>query len=206
MFDIFYLDQPTGLFPHEQHAESIEDAVNRSKTRYCWIVNYLCDYTSFDFLWEPLPHQTGQAHVWPSQHQDQSGTMLLPKFYTDVNYDHPELLRIAGVPRVHIKHMIDSADTGDVNVRYVNDYLGTIRRALKKVTTEYCWVTADVCDYTDFDFSWHPNEWQADMLHVFASEDQKFGDTFYVHVSSFLEKTKDLKVLEWFETLHFVEG
>jgi hypothetical protein len=205
MFDIFYLDKPTGLFPHEQRAESIQDAVERSRTRYCWIVNYLCDYTSFDFLWEPLPHQQGQAHIWPSQHQDCSGTLLLPKFYTDVNYDHTIILRMTGAPRVHIKHTVDSADLGDVNVRYICDYLGTMRRALRKVTAEYCWVTADVCDYTNFDFSWHPSEWQLDMLHVFPSDDQKFGDTFYVHVASFLEKTKDLKILEWFDTLNFIE-
>jgi hypothetical protein len=43
------------------------------------------------------------------------------------------------------------------------------------------------------------------MLHVFASEEQRFGDTFYVHVPSFLQKTKDLALLEWFDTLHFVE-
>jgi hypothetical protein len=43
------------------------------------------------------------------------------------------------------------------------------------------------------------------MLHVFASGRQKFGDTFYVHVPSFLEKSKDIKLLEWFDTLHFVE-
>jgi hypothetical protein len=43
------------------------------------------------------------------------------------------------------------------------------------------------------------------MLHVFASDEQKFGDTFYVHVPSFLAKTRSLKILEWFETLNFIE-
>jgi hypothetical protein len=42
------------------------------------------------------------------------------------------------------------------------------------------------------------------MLHVFASGTQKFGDTFYLHVPTFLEKSKDIKLLEWFDTLHFV--
>jgi hypothetical protein len=42
------------------------------------------------------------------------------------------------------------------------------------------------------------------MLHVFASNNQKFGDTFYIHVSSFLKKTEMLALLEWFETIHFV--
>jgi hypothetical protein len=83
--------------------------------------------------------------------------------------------------------------------------MDTMRRALRKTDWEYCWVTSDICTYTDFDFTWHPSEWQQDMLHVFASNEQKFGDTFYVHVPSFLEKTEKLEVLEWFETLHFVE-
>ena len=205
MFDIFYLDKPTGLFPHEQPANSILDACNKSRTRYCWIVNYLCDYTDFDFLWEPLPHQVDHAHVWPSQHQENSGTMFLPKSYVDVNYKHVPVLRNKSVTRVHIKHNHTSPDAGDYNVRYIDSYLGTMRRALAKVDSEYCWVTADVCDYLDFDFTWHPSEWQEDMLHVFPSDEQKFGDTFYVHVPSFLEKTQTLKTLGWFKTLNFVE-
>ena len=44
------------------------------------------------------------------------------------------------------------------------------------------------------------------MLHVFPSDEQKFGDTFYVHVPSFLAKTKNLALLEWFDTIHFVEN
>ena len=143
-------------------------------------------------------------HVWPSQHQANGGTALVPREYTDVNRSHPVVPRLLGAPRLHIKHTPGSKDAGDVNVRYVSDYLGTMRRALSKVKWEYCWVTSDVCDYTDFDFTWHPSEWQQDMLHVFSSNEQKFGDTFYVHVPSFLTKTKNLKVLEWFETLNFV--
>ena len=205
MFDVFYLDKPTGLFPHEQRAASVLDAQRKSKTEFCWIVDYLCDYTDFDFLWEPYVHQRHQAHAWPSQHQQNSGTMLVPKQYTEVNYNRNQVSRTKSAPRVHIKHIHGSQDLGDINVRYVSDYMGTMRRALAKVDADYCWVTADVCDYTNFDFTWHPSEWQLDMLHVFASGDQKFGDTFYVHVPSFLGKTEKLATLGWFETLHFVE-
>jgi hypothetical protein len=206
MFDVFYLDRPTGLFPHERKADSVDDAVLNSRTRYCWIVNYLCDYTDFDFLYEPVYHQSLHTHVWPSQHQENSGTWLIAKAgLTDINRDHTTIYRTRSSPRLHIKHTHTSPDLGDMNTRYVNDYIGTMRRALSRVDWEYCWVTADVCNYDDFDFTWHPSEWQLNQLHVFASDDQKFGDTFYLHVPSFLEKTKDLKVLEWFETLHFVE-
>jgi hypothetical protein len=109
------------------------------------------------------------------------------------------------VPVVGIDHGNGLAVDCDYQTRYISDYLGTLKRVLSKVSAEYVWVVSSVCDYTEFDFSWHPSEWQADMLHVFPSNEQKFGDTFYVHVPSFMEKTKNLALLEWFDTIHFVE-
>lgn len=206
MFDIFYLDNPTKLYDFEQKANSLEHACSLSRTRYLWIVDGLNDYSDFDFTWEPSPWEAEQVHVWPSQHQENGGTYLVPKKIAEqYNRNHPPVPRKNSVPRLHIKHNAHSQDLGNLNTRYISDYLGTMRRVLSKTNWEYCWVTSDVCDYAEFDFTWHPSEWQLDMLHVFASNEQKFGDTFYVHVPSFLAKTKDLKVLEWFETLHFVE-
>ena len=205
MFDVFYSGTKPNLFSHEQPADSIEQAQKKSRTRYFWWINYLSDYSEFDFLWAPVPWESDQMHVWPSQHQANGGTALVPREYTNINRSHSVVPRKLGVPRLHIKHTPSSRDAGDANVRYVSDYLGTMRRALSKIKWEYCWVTSDVCDYTNFDFSWHPSEWQQDMLHVFASNEQKFGDTFYVHVPSFLAKTENLRVLEWFETLNFIE-
>ena len=205
MFDVFYTGTRPNRFPHERRVDSIEQAQKQSRTRYFWWINYLSDYSEFDFLWEPVPWESDQMHVWPSQHQTNGGTALVPREYKDINRSHPVVPRQLSVPRLHIKHTPNSKDAGDVNVRYVSDYLGTMRRALSRVKWEYCWITSDVCDYANFDFTWHPSEWQLDMLHVFASNEQKFGDTFYVHVPSFLAKTKSLKVLEWFETLNFVD-
>lgn len=157
--------------------------------------------------WEPPPWEGNQIHIWPSQHQQHGGTMLVPKSNaTEKNYNHSIISRESSVHRLHIKHTASSKDEGDINTRYISNYMDTMRRALSKTDWEYCWVTSDVCNYREFDFTWHPSEWQQDMLHVFASNDQKFGDTFYVHVPSFLSKTENLEVLEWFETLHFVEN
>ncbi len=206
MFDVFYIGNSTGLFPHEQQADSIDHACKLSRTRYLWIVDGNNDYSNFDWLWEPVPWESDQAHVWPSQHQANGGTWLVPKTgYKHVNRNHAVISRHLSAPRLHIKHIPDSKHAGTITARYISDYLGTMRRALSKTDWEYCWVTADVCDYTSFDFTWHPSEWQQDMLHVFDSNEQKFGDTFYVHVPSFLAKTENLKILEWFDTLNFVE-
>ena len=205
MFDVFYSGPKPNLFAHEQSATSIEQAKELSKTRYFWWVNYLTDYTDHDFLYEPVPWEATQTHCWPSQHQDNGGTQLLPKQpVTATNYNHPVLKRNATVPIVGIDHGEGLLVDCGLVTRYISDYLGTLRRVLAKVASEYVWVVSSVCDYTDFDFTWHPSEWQADMLHVFASNDQRFGDTFYIHVPSFLKKTEKLALLEWFETIHFV--
>jgi hypothetical protein len=208
MFDIFYLRDKPMLFPHEQHATSLLDAQQKSRTRYCWVIDYLCDYTTFDFLYEPVPWEANQTHVWPSQHQENSGTWLIPSSsgIVDVNRTHSVIRRNKSLRKILIDHGNRHNITNfDLRTRYISDYLGTLKRVLKDITDDYVWVISSVCDYTDFDFTWHPSEWQHDMLHVFASSEQKFGDTFCIHVETFLEKTKKLELLEWFDTIHFVE-
>jgi len=205
MFDVFYSGIKPGLFAHEQQADTVDHARELSKTRYFWWTNYLTDYTDHDFLSEPVPWQSEQVHVWPSQHQATGGTLLCPKqATTDYNYDHPVLIKHSGVPVVGIDHGTGIDYPCDYTTRFIDNYLGTLRRVLSRIEEEYVWVVSSVCDYTGFDFTWHPSEWQSDMLHVVASDEQRFGDTFYVHVPSFLEKSKNLKILEWFDTLHFV--
>ena len=207
MFDVFYLNQPTKLFAHERPADSLEHARNLSNTRYLWVVDGHNDYSRHDWLWEPVPWEAHQTHIWPSQHQANGGTYLIPKKGgQEINRNHSVVPRLGRPKIIGINHGGDSMHLCDVEVRYISDYLGTIRRALAKLPgEEYVWVISSICDYHKFDFTWHPNEWQSHMLHVFASNEQKFGDTFYINRSSFLEKTKNLKLLEWFDTLHFVE-
>jgi len=206
MFDVFYISNPIDLFPHARKADDIEHARELSRTRYLWVVDALNDYSGFDWLWEPVPWQADQAHVWPSQHQDNGGTWLVPKAgFRDVNRDHNPVPRHGRVPRLHVRHCSHSEQPGDVNTRFIADYLGTLRRALARTDWQHCWVTADVCDYRDFDFTWHPSEWQQEMLHVFPSDEQRFGDTFYVHVPTFLAQSQNLALLEWYDTLNFVE-
>ena len=274
MFDVFYSGTKPGLFPHEQEASSIEHAQQLSRTRYFWWVNYLTDYTGFDFLWEPVPWESHQRHAWPSQWQKDSGTYLVPnQGYTETHYRtdkqltryydlpswtmpsgfdvtsfdwswHPDptdppyiyqfgtqhqrtggpQYRVLGAtdlkfvdqirgsvktgitPIIEIDHMDGHA--GQVSdtvktVRYFDNYRDVLTRIANTVEHEYVWVVSSVCDYTGFDFSWHPEFWQSTMLHVFASDGQKFGDTFYMHVPSFRQRIGQFELLDWYD-LNFV--
>jgi hypothetical protein len=206
MFDIFYSGTRPYLFAHERAADNIEHARSLSTTRYFWWVNYLTDYSGFDFLFEPPPWQSQQTHCWPSQHQADGGTRLVPRNNNiqETNYDHDIVPRKHSATVVGIDHGGGIEYPCALTTRYIADYLGTLQRLLRKVDEEWCWVISSECDYGNFDFTWHPSEWQQQMLHVFASDDQRFGDTFYVHVPSFLAQTQRLALLEWYDTINFV--
>ena len=261
---------------HEQAADSLEHARKLSRTRYFWWVNYLTDYTGFDFLWEPVPWQAHQRHTWPSQWQKDSGTYLVPKAnWTETNYRtdqkvcrfydipswiippgfdvesfdwswHPDptdppyiyqfgtqhqrtggpqypvpgatdlkfVDQIRGhaktgvTPIIEIDHMDGNAGQvpGTIKtVRYFDNYQDVLTRIANTVEHEYVWIVSCVCVYTGFDFSWHPVFWQSTMLHVFASDEQKFGDTFYMHVPSFRQRIGQFELLEWYD-LNYVQN
>ena len=341
MFDVFYSGIKPNLFPHEREATTIEHAQTLSKTRYFWWVNYLTDYTGFDFLWEPVPWQSQYVHTWPSQWDQFYGVCLVPTKLSQLEYHHhaeslpareyrenfrtlipcefdlswvphpfdPPYIYVFGnqwwsavkqptveyhapgaterkymlfpraelppttahweIPRdidvsefdfswcpdpgdppytyqfgtqhqrtggpvyrvpgaTDIKYVdqirartsskataiyeIDHIDSnaGQIpntlkSIRYVDNYLDTLRRIAKSVPEEheFVWICSSVCDYTAFDFSWHPEQWQATMLHVFASDGEKFGDTFFMHVPTFKMRSERLELLDWYD-LNFV--
>jgi hypothetical protein len=61
-----------------------------------------------------------------------------------------------------------------------------------------------MCGYAlVFDFSWHPDLWQTELLHVFSSNEQKFGDTFLMHVDSFADNIDKFQILDWYN-INFV--
>ncbi len=215
MFDIFYINNKPDV--PAKKVKSINEARLLSKTRYLWILDGANDYSNFDLLWEPVPWEERHMHVFPSQWQDNGGTYLIPKLTNDTNY-HKRIIPRAKVtdPVIFLDfnnsesstafNTINDKFTDVIKTRFISSYHGTLARVIQQVDSEYIWVVASMCDYTDFDFTWHPSEWQSDMLHVFPSNEQKFGDTFYIHVPTFKEKINNIELLEWYETIHFVEG
>lgn len=250
-----------------------KDALAQCKTRYLWVLDKHCDYSNFDFSWEPSPWENKFRHAFSSQWQKDSGTYLIPKTgYTETKYntdnqvvrtpdpdkwdnmdldfdyswhhdptEPPYIYQFGtqhqktGGPRYTVPGAKDTKFVGDITskiravasgvvlikhlatefafdkdieiistTRFISNYLDTLKRVLKKIDKEYVWVISDLCDYSKFDFSWHPALWQNNMLHVFYSNEQKFGDTFFIHVPSFLENAKEIKLLEYYTPLNFV--
>ena len=271
MFDIFYSGVKPNQFAHEREADSIEHAQQLSRTRFFWWISYLCDYSEWDWLWEPAPWQATQRHAWRSQWQKDSGTYLIPKSgYTDTNYHPtPSIIRVGtdsvnwliptgiesfdttwhpdptdppyiyqfgtqhqrtGGPQYRVPGAVDlkfvdqmrvtasrvataiyeidhlDGAVGQIanttrRVRYFDNYRDTLIRIARSTGPEheFVWICSSICDYSNFDFSWHPEQWQASMLHVFASDGEKFGDTFFMHVPSFAHRAERVALLEWYD-------
>jgi len=171
-----------------------------------WVVPANVDNASFDYTWHPDATDPPYTYQFGTQHQRTGGPQYLVPGAKDIKF--VDQLRIqtnrVATAIYEIDHMDGAA--GEIlnitrRVRYFDNYRDTLIRLAKSIGTEheFVWVCSSICDYSNFDFSWHPEQWQASMLHVFASDDQKFGDTFFMHVPSFAYRAERVELLEWYD-------
>ena len=221
-----------------RHANSLEDTMRRcatrSKTARFWAISSENNYSNFNFDWQPEPWQHHMTHVFPSQWNKWSDTYLISKWeferhikwatkieqFPNLNFVETQQVQAEddGTMIYYIDHGNDNTMTVDTLqarypklkvTRFVDNYLDTFKRIISVATTEYVWIINSVCDYTTFDFSWTPEPWQSDMIHVFASKSasgnelQKYGDTFYINVESFKNQMHDLELLDWFNVINY---
>ena len=170
-----------------------------------WSIPKHIDLTDMDFSWCPDPGEPPYIYQFATQHQKTGGPQYRMPGATEFKY--VDMMRAEvkkeAAPIFEIDHLDGAAgQIPDVvkKVRYFDNYRDTLIRLAKSLVGEYehVWVCSSICDYTDFDFSWHPETWQSTMLHVFASDKEKFGDTFYMHVPTFAERAEKKALLEWY--------
>ena len=170
-----------------------------------WHIPDYVDITDMDFSWVPDPGEPPYIYQFATQHQKTGGPQFRMPNATEFKY--VDMMRAEvkkeAAPIFEIDHLDGNAGQieGVVRkIRYFDNYRDTLIRLAKSLVGEYehVWVCSSICDYTNFDFSWHPETWQSTMLHVFASNDQKFGDTFYMHVPTFVERAEKKALLEWY--------
>jgi len=229
MFDVFYSGTKPNLFPHEQSARDIEHAMELCRTRYFWWVNYLTDYTDFDFLWEPSPWQSHQRHSWPSQWQKDSGTYLIPHGgYTETNYRTDQnLVRYFDLPSWTIPTGFDlqtfdwSWHPDPTDPPYIYQFGTQHQRTggpqyvvhgatdLKFVDQLRGSVVSGRVSVIEIDhLCGHAGQVPGVVKTVRYFDNYKdilrriantFGDTFYMHVPSFRQRIGQFELLDWYD-------
>ena len=213
--------------------DTITRCTRRATTARFWVVSSEYDYTDFDFDWQPEPWQHSMTHVFPSQWQKWSDTFLINKWEFERHSvwakgldEFPNLNFVDNqqVKKSENKYNIYYVDHGNVpsdsqfqylqnnnkdvyvvKTRFVDNYLDTFKRIMSTAETEYVWIVNSICNYTRFDFTWEPEPWQREMIHVFPSDNQPRGDTFYIHVESFKKQMIELELLDWFNVINYCE-
>ena len=79
MFDVFYYGPKPNRFVHEQPADSLEDAAEKSRTGFYWYIYGGNNYNNFDFDWRPAPWEAHQTHCFGTQWQRTGGAYLANK-------------------------------------------------------------------------------------------------------------------------------
>lgn len=201
----------------------------KAKTDKFWIVSSDCVYDKFDFSWHCEPWQNHMTQVFGSQWQKWSDTLLISKWELERNSkwckdikDFPNLNFVSDQKVTlpddaselwYVEHYNDESEaqleqlrdkhSHIKEIRFVDSYLETFKRIVEKTDSEYIWIASSICDYANFDFSWRPEVWQDDMLHVFASGSQKCGDTFFVKTQLLKNQLKNLQKLEDFNVVNY---
>jgi len=170
-----------------------------------WTIPEHVDTTDMDFSWMPDPGEPPYIYQFATQHQKTGGPQYRMPGATEFKY--VDMMRAEvkkeAAPIFEIDHLDGNAGNieGVVRkVRYFDNYRDTLIRLAKSLVGQYehVWICSSICDYSNFDFTWHPETWQSTMLHVFASDKEKFGDTFYMHVPTFAERAEKKALLEWY--------
>ena len=117
-----------------------------------------------------------------------------------IDHGNPELDNV-------VKQITEKSNGKQVStIKYDTSYLNTLRKIIKKQhehKEHYLWLCSSVCDYSNFDFSYICDPFSKDQLHVFPSERQKFGDTFFVDVNKARELLDSMEVLADFHKVNY---
>ena len=201
-----YLVPKSGYDDTNYHTDR---SINRLPTQDNWSIP--AHVQDFDTSWHPDPTEPNYQYQFGTQWQKTGGPVYALPGADQVKY--VTQVRAQGSRVADQAVMIDHSNSHDVpdmdiikTSRYFDNYLDTLKRVAKTLPQdlEFVWILSSLCDYTDFDFTWHPEHWQQGMLHVFQSDGEKFGDTFFMHVPSFRERIDSVELLDWYD-LNFVD-
>jgi len=200
-------DAETYLVPKQGYTETnykTAPILVRQQDKTYWTIPDQFDPDSFDFSWHPDPTEPGYIYQFGTQHQRTGGPEYRVAGATDLKFCDQVRgsVKSGATPIVEINHMDGNAGQvpGTIStVRYFDNYKDILTRIANTSEHEYIWIISSCCDYSNFDFSWHPELWQNTMLHVFASSGEKFGDTFYMHVPSFKRRIAQFELLDWYD-------
>ena len=198
---------------NRQYNFHTEPSVIRLPNKDQWIIPDNIDDSGFDYSWHPDETEEPYEYHFGTQWQRDGGPVYPGS--AGIKYMLDQKIRANATQIFYMDFMNPESQAQfhelkerypDIKLtRYVDNHLNVFKRIANLATTEFVWIASSICDYDGFDFTWHPEPHQREMIHCFPSGSQKRGDTFYVHVPSFTQQMIDLELLDWFNVINYCE-
>jgi hypothetical protein len=228
--EIVYLNLDVSIQVKKYTIETtLEELVKNHPSEVFWATRKNINYQDFDFTWRPeysdgswdyisvfgsVDSETTQTYFVNAKSYLRGNTQF--KFIETTELTEKTLAKLFVKPDMFF---VDNFNQ-DANkrfeelktrfptiqrVRYLNSWVDTINRCVKKSTTDLFWILDSTIDYTNFDFDYYPNPWQLKMLHVFGTQWSRWGTTFMINRETFPEDTKYVKIIEHLSMINFVK-
>lgn len=202
------------VYPGTAGVKYIYDTrVKKLPNRNKWKIPSNINDSEFDYSWHPDIDEPDYEYRFGTQWQRDGGPVYPGT--AGIKYMGNQKIR-ANATQIFYMDFLNPQSQEQFNklresnpdiklTRYVDNHLNVFKRIVNLATTEFVWIISSICDYTGFDFTWHPEPSQREMIHVFASGSQRRGDTFYVHIESLKRQLYDLELLDWFNVINYCE-
>ena len=165
------------------------------QSEWVWVIDTRVDYTKFNFTWLPAAWDTQYIHCFAMKDKEQlsytwlvNTASLKDKQYKFIKSD----LQFIDRPDIVLLDMGLEANSHDFKqftkrLRFTGTMEAMLHSAVKRATTEWLFVISNCCDYWKFDFDWLPDLDQINHTHCWPSNDQLKGDTFLIHIPSYMQ-------------------
>ena len=165
---------------YDKYAFEGQITKHKSNTEWYWLTDSRVDYSNFNFDYDPPSWESQFIHAFGDQHSVHGGTYL-------VHIDHDNNTDFKFVSQTVTRDQAYDVftDTHKIDFR-------------SETSTEWYWVTSPYNDYVNFDFTWHPELWEKNFVHVFPDQHATHGGTYIIHKDCDLEnieyKYHDFKI------------
>lgn len=207
-------------FAHKDHARKraynfrTEQIITRTVDMTNWVIPKGIDDSEFDYSWHPNSVEPPYEYHFATQWQKDGGPIY--KGTAGLKYTSAQKIRVNATQIFYMDFMNPESKEQfaelkkqwpDIKLtRYVDNHLNVLTRIMNLADTEFVWVISSICRYDDFDFTWHPDVSQRDMIHCFFNDfsEERRGDTFYINVASFKSQMVELELLDWFNVINYI--
>ena len=190
---------------------TVEELIEQHPDEVFWALDRELKYDKFNFNWRPTPENF--MHL-----NDFGGTYYVngPAWMSgrrDINYADDDESHIE--TDIDMFYIIRGSQANQYEellarfprlqkTRYMNSWVDTINRCVKKSTSKFMWVLSSELDYTDFEFDYYPSQRNRNHVNVFGTQWSRWGNTYLINTRTFSAHTRYVKEIEQLSNVHHV--